>query len=490
MENADVLPRLYGTGNNVLKQNWDATYFSGISVNSAVATFTMHNHGIVNGRAIRVRGSAAGHNLNVVAPVTVVDNDHFTITYNNLFGLLPADGTYNSSTDPSLYVTVDPNFPAGSPFLSLRNLISSVPGAPAVTWPAIGFTFNPGNPGIRQWTGSTLGADAANNYVPQGPLPIYGHDGSVSQMLTVSDSTSGIATRPWQLDARAMLWSAGLNYNHYCISINFDPGCDHPNQLNWRPETTVAQLLGMVADGVRALRLYNFAGAPPVDYMNCCGWNSPGTINDIEMSSYVSPKAWSAMAHTNLLVKLREDTLLQPPGNKPYLGPFFKTDVHMSPSYGNQTMVICGSEMPYGAFPVPLNPISGGSTLLYTDDGYSTRVSTVAGNPSSVTKEWCPSPAFTNTFVSLPPSPTVQPIDNITFAPPAPLSFGASKFLIQVGYYPADMDSDLVIDCTSGCTIPIDHHNTEAYYRVIYADANSLPLSVGDPTKIPSQGLY
>jgi hypothetical protein len=29
-----------------------------------------------------------------------------------------------------------------------------------------------------------------------------------------------------------------------------------------------------------------------------------------------------------------------------------------------------------------------------------------------------------------------------------------------------------------------------AWYRVIYADSNSLPRSVGDPVKIPSQGLF
>jgi hypothetical protein len=51
------------------------------------------------------------------------------------------------------------------------------------------------------------------------------------------------------------------------------------------------------------------------------------------------------------------------------------------------------------------------------------------------------------------------------------------------------MQDDPVTDCTAGCTIGIDHHNTAAWYRVIYADSNNLPLSVGDPAQIPSQGL-
>jgi hypothetical protein len=52
------------------------------------------------------------------------------------------------------------------------------------------------------------------------------------------------------------------------------------------------------------------------------------------------------------------------------------------------------------------------------------------------------------------------------------------------------MQDDPVADCTSGCTLAIDHHNMAAWYRVIYADANSLPRSIGDPVKIPSEALY
>jgi len=51
------------------------------------------------------------------------------------------------------------------------------------------------------------------------------------------------------------------------------------------------------------------------------------------------------------------------------------------------------------------------------------------------------------------------------------------------------MQDEPVTDCTSACAIQVDHHNTAAWYRVIYADANDQPLSIGDPTKIPSQGL-
>jgi hypothetical protein len=115
-------------------------------------------------------------------------------------------------------------------------------------------------------------------------------------------------------------------------------------------------------------------------------------------------------------------------------------------------------------------------------------VTTVAGNPSSDTEEFCTSPGRTTVFVSQPPGYTA--LDTITFAPPSPLPFGASKFLIQVGYYPDDMRSDPVTDCSAGCAIGIDHHNINAWYRVIYADANGQPRSIGQPAEILSQGLY
>jgi len=495
-ENASALPRLIGTGAADVNpgccvQGWDSAYFSQIVVSGGVATFTMHNHGIANNQAIRVHNSASGHNLNVVAPVTVVDSDHFRITYNNLFGALPSDGTYNSSTDPSLNVTVDGNYPP-TPFLALSNILAGVsPHGIARTWPAIGLIFVPGNPGVRNWTGNTTGADAANDYIPSGPFPIYGADASVNQWANYSVGSSGLATRAYQLGARAMLWTAGLAYNHYCVSLIFNPTCDHPLQLYWRPETLVAQLMGMVALNVNALRLYDFDSIQSVVYANCCGWNSPGTgTGGVLLSPVDSPKQWSAMAHTNALIKLREDTELQPLANKPYMGPFFRTDAHTSPTYGNQLTILCASEMPYGSLTMTLPAISSGSMLKYILTGYSLSVQVLNGNPTTDRDEFCSSPGRVTTYVALPPAPAVQPIDNLTFAPPSPLPFGASKFLIQVGYYPRAMEDDPVTDCTSVCTIAIDHHNTAAYYRVIYADANSLPLSVGEPAKIPSQGLY
>jgi hypothetical protein len=499
-ENAGILPRLVGTGAadnpGGTTQHWDSTYFTQVVVSGGVAEFYAQAHGIANNQAVRVQGSGAGHNLNTVKPITVIDANHFSIAYNSSVEAVPSNGTYTSSTDPSLYFTVDENFPP-TPFIALRNIFTSVTGHPATTWSAIGFTFAPGNPGVYNWAGNPAGEDAANDYIPQPPTPVYGPDATVWQWANYSQSSSGLATRAYQLQPRAMLWGAGPDYSQYCPSFQFNPACDRPTQLDWRPETLVAQMVAMLTLNVSALRLYNFVGnMGDLFTYDCCGWSRNGVVNTPPgtgagkgINPFISPKQWSAMAHTNALIKLREDTELQPPANKPYMGPFFLTDAHTSATYGNELKILCASEMPYGTQTIAIPAISGGSVLKYILTGYSLSVKLLSGNPATDTDEFCSSPGRTTTYVALPATPAVNPMDHITFAPPSPLPFGASKFLLQVGYYPRAMQDDPVTDCTAGCTIGIDHHNTAAWYRVIYADSNNLPLSVGDPAQIPSQGL-
>lgn len=495
-ENVISLPRFNGSGNdnnNIDSQAWDGSAFTQIVVSSGVAEFYMPGNKISNGQAIRVHGSV--NNLNTVKPITVIDADHFTISYNSALETTPSNNTYNSGNDAALFVSVDGNFPP-TPFLSLRNVLTGITGHPATTWPAIGFTYSISggvpNPGVFGWAGNSIGEDAAFDYIPSPPTAIYGSDAGVWGWANYAQSTSGLATRGFQLQPRSMLWAAGLNYVPFCHGLTFNPACDHPTQLLWRPETLVAQMMAMLMLNVSALRLYNFAGNPSLDFGNCCGWNAPGTGTGAGISPINSPKQWAAMAHVDALIKLREDTELQPPANKPYYGPMFLTDAHTSSTYGNELKILCESEMPYvpagSTMTVNLPTIAGGTVLKYILTGYGLSVTQLSGNPTTDSDEYCSRPGRTTVYVAQPPG--VNVMDNRHFSAPASLPFGASKFLIQVGYYPRAMQFDPVTDCSSGCVIPIDHHNTAAWYRTIYADSNNLPLSIGDPVQIPSQGLF
>lgn len=480
----------------------DQPLSSSVYITMSGSTATLHMAGIGNylntNSVIRI-WYATTANLNIIAKISnVLDANDVQFVYAGTTGAAApvcagTGGQCNNSTDPSAYFTVDPGW-GPNPLSSFYSIINSLSSPPATLWTILGNYFTSSNTQtVVDFEGTSSNASGAFLYVPLVPASYLGPDGTVWQWMNYSDSSSGLSRRAYELKPRAALITSGFIGNNgiiqLCRSFTFNPACDRPAALYWRPETKVAQIIGFKTLDVVANRLYFEYDYPGNGYsFLCCGWSNLGNWAGSGMNPYVGQKIWNAYAHVNALLKVREDTELQPETNKPYLGPYFQTDAHVSSTYGNETTVLCGDEMPYGQITVPLNAIAGGSTLLYTTDGYSTAVSMVAGNPSSVTREFCPSPGFTSVYVSQPPGYTA--LDNITFGPPASLPFGAVKFLIQTGYYPDDMRSDPVTDCTSGCTIGIDHHNINAWYRVIYANANALPLSIGAPVEIPSQGLY
>ena len=464
-----------------------------IVVSSCVATVNWAGNAIPNTNAIRTWGATTA-NLNVVAPIASGTNS-FTFTYPNTSQEgCPANGTYTSATDPNLYITVDPGWPA-NPLGTFYSYVTGVSNHPARSWSILGSSFDNGNATVTSYQQDPTKTDSAWDYVPAPCRPIYGDDCSVHDWMIYPNSSSGIASRAFQTRPRAMLISIGYvgggNAENLCPGFSFNPGCDRPAQLDWRPEGTVAQAIAMKTIGISADRIYNFYQDTSDGYgLLCCGWASNGGFAGGGLNPFVGAKQWAAISRFNALTNLRTATELQPEANKPYLGPYFQTDAHTSATYGNELTILCGSESPYGQFTIALPQISGGSMLKYILTGYSLNVTVMNGNPTTDRDEFCTSPGRTTTYVALPAAPAVQPIDNITLAPPATLPFGASKFLVQVGYYPKAMQDDPVTDCTSGCRIAVDHHNVDAWYRVIYADSNERPRSIGDPVKIPSQGLF
>jgi hypothetical protein len=506
-QNCGPLPSQPGAS----QQAWAATYLGGcggaalsnstynaassaltsivVSGSTATIHYTGHSLPSTNTPAIRISGAATA-NLNILAPATYVDANTLTIAYPGTTGqAAPSAGTYNSTTDPSLFITVDPNW-GPNPLGQFYALVNGVSNHPAISWSILGGFFSPTS--IPTMQSYEYNPGTSFDYIAQGPAAIYGPDTSVWLMANYSQSGSGLLTRAYQAKPRSMLWTGGFVSGgamvQYCRSFNFNPACDKPGELIWRPETLVAQMMGMKTLDIAGLRGYNFTqNMSDVYRLTCCGWQGGGTGTGVSMNRENNPKQWAAMARVNALLTLREDTELQPEANKPYLGPMFSTDAHTSATYGNELTILCESEVPYGSFSQNLPIISGGSMLKYILTGYSLTVTQLSGNPSTDTDEFCSSPGRTTVYVAQPAG--VNVLNNITFAPPAPLPFSASKFLVQVGYYPNAMQDDPVTDCTAVCTIAVDHHNTAAWYRVIYADSNNLPRSIGDPVQIASQNI-
>lgn len=501
-QNSTVLP----SNLSAINQLWD-TNLTSIVVSSCTATVHWTGNLIPNGTAIRI-WMATTANLNIVAPIASGTNT-FTFTYPNIGTgeACPANGTYNSTTDPNLIVTVDPNW-GPDPVGTFFSIVNAVTGAPSTVMSIQGGNFDNAAT-TYSYDGNRTNVGGAFVFNGGSPTFYLGDSGGVWQNINFDTeavgNAGGLATRAFQSKPRGVLWGWGVVNGGYsiqttCRSFTFNPGCDRPVQLSARPEDIIAQIFGGKTHDYARIRGYNLMSDMTDGYGDfCCGWQAiGGTGTGGGLNPYVAPKAFKAGALANALLTLRTETELQPEANKPYFGPYFTTDAHFSATYGNELQIVCGSESPYGSFQVTLPQISGGSMLKYILTGYSLSMSVLAGNPATDTDEFCgmpgnasiAAPGRITTYVALPPSPPFQPADRISFSAPATLPFGASKFLLQVGYYQPEMQDDPVTDCTSGCTIAIDHHNMAAWYRVIYTDSNNQPRSIGDPMQIFSQGLY
>lgn len=498
--------------------NTSSSALSSIVCASSTCTINWANHGVVLGQAIRIFTTGTT-NLNIVAPAAnITPNVSFTISYPGTSGQAsPANGTYTASSnggiDAGLVITIDPNW-GPDPVGQYEALVNAVPNHPINGWSMSGGFFSNGSsvPTLVSYQGNPTNTDSAFDYNGTGPLQPYGFDSTVWAIAHYSGCNqgspdpctqgSGWGTRYLQLRPRVMLtgfgFMGGENTVNYCQSFNFNPACDRPTQLAWRPETVVTFVIGAKAVGASAIRQYNFAQNMSTLYTKqCCGWQVAPTGTGAGANPWNDPKQWAAQARTFAEITLDTRWELQPEGNKPYYGPFFLTDVHTSATYGNQFQIMCASEGLYPAFSVPTGAISGGTLMERILTPYSLVTTIVSGNPSTVSDGWCnnpnnsalSSPGRVTTFIALPPGVSIM--DSQTFTPPFPLPYSATKWIIHDGPYINDLLQERATDCTSGCTISFDRHNINWYYRADYSDSNGLPgPGMGTVVMIPSQGSF
>ena len=152
------------------------------------------------------------------------------------------------------------------------------------------------------------------------------------------------------------------------------------------------------------------------------------------------------------------------------MGPIFLTDAHTSATYGNELKILCASEMPYGTFTVATAGDQRRNGVEVHPDRILAEREVAERQPSTDTDEFCSSPGPYHNLRGAACDTGRESDRQHHVRAASPLPFGASKFLLQVGYYPRAMQDDPVTNCTAGCTIAIDHHNTAAWYRVIYAE--------------------
>jgi hypothetical protein len=202
---------------------------------------------------------------------------------------------------------------------------------------------------------------------------------------------------------------------------------------------------------------------------------------------YVQPQQWNALTLLNSAVIQNQSLLFQPACDHQYFGLFFGPlgIGCMTGSKGTIQIVDAQSESPYGSFTINTQATAGGSVWLEWIDGYTRNITLVAGNPSTITQEWAPAPGVWF-VIALPSGSTL--IDTMNFNPVLPS--GATVAYVHVGYSPYDLYDTPGTLCTSGCSIPIQHNNSPAYYAITYSSSAGPIASYNpQPIQVPSQGL-
>jgi hypothetical protein len=477
------------TGSNgaVLTYPWSSALTSMVS-NGTTLTVNWTGYQSITGLgtnfdSIMIQG-ATNTNLQTVNAITPINANSFSVP------TLMAAGTYNSTTDPNLFITVDANL-AANPFSILRsNLVAGATtggGQLANVHTMLGSSQGLNNgQGVYNWEADPNLVDGAIDYSLGGQLAIYGFDGTIMGSAITTAGLSGLQSRAYQTQPRSTLYGIGYEYTRFHRGLDFDPSTDRPQvgSFYWRPETIITAIMYPMTLGQTGLRGYNFynAGLISVDYGGNIGYGTATGRN--AATHYIDPSQWQAQSHAFALITLISKYLLQPPMNSPYLGPMFSTTAHTS-SYGNMLMLVCLSEMPYGAQTINLTAIrqTGGSMRKYVLNGYSLTVTPLSGNPTSDSYNGCATgPGETTVYVGQ--AAGAQDLDTINLAPPSPLPFGASKMLVRYGYYPLYMSADPAVDCTAGCGITLDDSNANAWYQIVYADSNNVPKSIGEPQRL------
>jgi hypothetical protein len=224
------------------------------------------------------------------------------------------------------------------------------------------------------------------------------------------------------------------------------------------------------------------------DYGNFPGWNSPGTGLGPGINPSVVPKQFAALAENYAELYSDQRWELQPACAQPYYGFPFAVGCWTG-SYGQELKIVCGNETPWGAFAVATGALSGGTLIQRTIlGGYGTFAQVIAGNPATLTEEWCTVPGQVTILIAEPSGMDVMTY--LTLAPPSSLPYGATGMSIRYGYNPGEMQNDPIVPCNVSCQIAVDvHGRVAAYYQQLFT-LNGVPLNPNaPPIQIPSQGL-
>ncbi len=467
-----VLPASIGVS-DVTTQVFDSTLTSMVA-SSGTLTVNWTAHGMSTGDIVRI-WQATNTNLNQIAAITKINNNSFTIP------TLAANGTYNSGTDASLYVTVDCGFTNGlfADLIGVYNLAGAT--RPALYWPILGTTYTDAFAySVQNWNSATLSqADFNYSFGFSALVPsLYGYDQSVFEPQIDYYGTV-IAQRAYEREPRQALLPAAQDYIKTTAGFSPDFRSDRPqgNAYALRGVSSTATIMWQLANGISGFRTYTYP--PEVASLFAQALN---TRISTGIRHYTVGEKWNAQSLAFNLIKRLEKYWLQPRMASPDYGPLIYTGAHTGSS-GAALLVGNASELPQ-TLTVSLTACrqSSGSINRYRLTGRTLSVSTLVANPTSdsVTFEGGEVIAYTCQVAG--PSD----LEAIAF-PTQALPTGATKMAVKVGYYPDSVDYSDATDCTAGCSLSVDRYNAPVWYKLLYLDNSNVVKYAGDAQKWASR---
>ena len=360
--------------------------------------------------------------------------------------------------------------PCNPPVLdnAMATIVSWVKSATtvALSFPAGGISLPPTQ---RNWMGVGSPSDYASHFWDSGqqrPTYIFGRGIRESSYYMLSAFYS---RQPYmQLNRPQMMEisTTGINYikNSPAGQAGYNPPLDQLAHVGSVPKAVASSMFAAAAAGVSGLRLYQFETVD--DYQDSKRSGPGGGYQTGAGPFYGDQEAWRSMGYAaNLMSKFLQPYLLGTALNSPALGRNFVTGARQAAS-GKMLTVVNAWD---GARQVALDfrPYKSGfgATRYRINDTYIKVAALADSDGESIVMD------SGETLVYLfPNSDSADGPDTVTLQLPDSLS--GFKAAVRFGYiYSQNIEgSGDVIDCTSGCSIPVDRRIGDAYYQVTYTD--------------------
>ena len=377
----------------------------------------------------------------------------------------PVSGTFTGNVEFQWFARQNTcsGVPCAPPVLNdalstISNWVRSAPLTFPISWPPAGVALTSAQ---ANWMGKNSVSDYASHYWDSNQQRKTYVFGEGIRETTNSMLTAFYDRQPYmQLDKpQLMLQSmSGINYtkNSPAGTDGYNPPLDDLQHTGIIPKAVVSGMFSAAAVGNVGLRMYQFETYYDHDGATAQGPGGGG-VQTGAGPFYGAVDNWQAMAYgANLLTKSLQPYLLSTPFNSPAYGRNIVTAVRQNNS-GRMLMIVNAWD---GARKIPIDftPYKYGfGAVLYrvSDTGIRTKIESDS-NGETITLESGETAAY------IFPNSQTMPVDSVSLLPDTILGL---PIALRYGYiYNGNVEAfGEAIDCTSGCTVAVDHSLGDFY---------------------------